>query len=128
MKRMGARNAGNPHVACDVEGAGDVAWPRRLGLDRRASPRPYAMVIPPVIFWKTRNYRDRISWSEAATGPPQRLSQNIQVADVVGEQQDQLGVHHLALFQGKIPVRVNEGFVKVVRLGDDRFNVERHDQ
>src|SRR4051812_5155322 len=31
----------NPHVACDVEGAGDVAWPRRLGLDRRASPRPY---------------------------------------------------------------------------------------
>src|SRR4051812_37563373 len=31
----------NPHVACDVEGAGDVAWPRRLGLNRRASPRPY---------------------------------------------------------------------------------------
>ena len=31
----------NPHVACDVEGAGDVAWPRRLGLDWRASPRPY---------------------------------------------------------------------------------------
>ena len=25
MKQMGARNAGNPHVACDVEGAGDVA-------------------------------------------------------------------------------------------------------
>jgi hypothetical protein len=25
MKRMGARNAGNPHVACDVEGAGNVA-------------------------------------------------------------------------------------------------------
>jgi hypothetical protein len=24
MKQMGARNAGNPHVACDVEGAGDV--------------------------------------------------------------------------------------------------------
>jgi hypothetical protein len=23
---MGARNAGNPHVACDVEGAGDVVW------------------------------------------------------------------------------------------------------
>src|SRR3954454_5796990 len=41
MKQMGARNAGNPHVACDVEGAGDVAGPRRLGLDRRASPRPY---------------------------------------------------------------------------------------
>jgi hypothetical protein len=26
MKQMGARNAGNPHVACDVEGAGDVVW------------------------------------------------------------------------------------------------------
>jgi hypothetical protein len=23
---MGARNAGNPHVACDVEGAGDVVF------------------------------------------------------------------------------------------------------
>ena len=28
VKQMGARNAGNPHVACDVEGAGDVAWSR----------------------------------------------------------------------------------------------------
>jgi excisionase family DNA binding protein len=27
-KQMGARNAGNPHVACDVEGTGDVAWSR----------------------------------------------------------------------------------------------------
>jgi hypothetical protein len=26
MKQMGARNAGNPHVACDVEGAGNAAW------------------------------------------------------------------------------------------------------
>lgn len=26
VKQMGARNAGNPHVACDVEGAGDVVW------------------------------------------------------------------------------------------------------
>ena len=25
MKRMGARSAGNPHAACDVEGAGNVA-------------------------------------------------------------------------------------------------------
>jgi hypothetical protein len=24
-KRMGARSAGNPHAACDVEGAGNVA-------------------------------------------------------------------------------------------------------
>jgi len=38
---MGARNAGNPHVACDVEGAGDVVWVGTPGPQRRASPRPY---------------------------------------------------------------------------------------
>jgi hypothetical protein len=35
MKQMGARNAGNPHVACDVEGAGDVERSRYLGLPAR---------------------------------------------------------------------------------------------
>ena len=53
---MGARSAGNPHAACDAEGAGNVARPRywdtrrrkgeptgktNFGLNRRASPRPY---------------------------------------------------------------------------------------
>ena len=28
VKQMGARSAGNPHAACDVEGTGDVAWSR----------------------------------------------------------------------------------------------------
>ena len=32
MKRMGERNAGNPHVAFDVEGAGNVARPTYFGL------------------------------------------------------------------------------------------------
>src|SRR5450759_4331230 len=41
VKQMGARNAGNPHVACDVEGAGDVVWVGTPGPHRRASPRPY---------------------------------------------------------------------------------------
>ena len=41
VKQMGARNAGNPHVACDVEGAGDVVWVGTPGPQRRASPRPY---------------------------------------------------------------------------------------
>jgi len=56
VKQMGARSAGNPHAACDVEGAGNVArsgyWDTRrrkgeptgktnFGLNRRASPRPY---------------------------------------------------------------------------------------
>jgi transposase len=27
---MGARSAGNPHAACDVEGTGDVAWSKGL--------------------------------------------------------------------------------------------------
>src|SRR5215472_9928973 len=55
-KQMGARSAGNPHAACDAEGAGNVARPRywdtrrrkgeptgetNFGLNRRASPRPY---------------------------------------------------------------------------------------
>jgi hypothetical protein len=30
MKQMGARNAGNPQVACDVEGAGNVERARCL--------------------------------------------------------------------------------------------------
>ena len=40
MKRMGARNAGNPHVACDVEGAGDVAWSGRPRPARQSSTLP----------------------------------------------------------------------------------------
>src|SRR5208283_2593120 len=30
VKQMGERNAGNPHVAFDVAGAGDVAWSRGI--------------------------------------------------------------------------------------------------
>jgi len=35
VKQMGARGAGNPHAACDVEGAGNVA--RSRGLPARQS-------------------------------------------------------------------------------------------
>src|SRR5215813_6152569 len=38
-KQMGARSAGNPHAACDVEGAGNVAWSRDL-LARQTSTLP----------------------------------------------------------------------------------------
>src|SRR5271165_5112532 len=31
MKQMGARTAGNLHAACDVEGAGNVAWSKCVG-------------------------------------------------------------------------------------------------
>jgi hypothetical protein len=40
---MGARSAGNPHAACDVEGAGNVAWSGCLGqLARQSSTLPLA--------------------------------------------------------------------------------------
>ena len=35
-KQMGARSAGNPHAACDVEGAGNVV--RTEGLGRTGAP------------------------------------------------------------------------------------------
>ncbi len=70
VKQMGARNAGNPHVACDVEGAGDVVWvgsPRATParqpstlLNRRAiraSARLAAMIEPESTNLKsTRHY------------------------------------------------------------------------
>ena len=34
---MGARSAGNPHAACDAEGAGNVAWSGCLGQPARQS-------------------------------------------------------------------------------------------
>src|SRR5438874_6975662 len=41
VKQMGARSAGNPHAACDVEGAGNVARSGCLGqLARQSSTLP----------------------------------------------------------------------------------------
>ena len=41
VKQMGARSAGNPHAACDVEGAGNVVRPGCLGrLARQSSTLP----------------------------------------------------------------------------------------
>jgi hypothetical protein len=34
---MGARSAGNPHAACDVEGTGNVAWWQASTLPARQS-------------------------------------------------------------------------------------------
>ena len=42
VKQMGARSAGNPHAACDVEGAGNVARSGYLGqLARQSSTLPH---------------------------------------------------------------------------------------
>ena len=71
MKQMGARNAGNPHVACDVEGAGNAARSRYLGLDRRASPRPYlgerGGAIPPRHLLAALTARHRCSKRQGIT-------------------------------------------------------------
>jgi hypothetical protein len=51
---MGARSAGNPHAACDVEGAGNVAWSGCLGqLARQSSTlpeRPFFVPSPAIRF------------------------------------------------------------------------------
>jgi hypothetical protein len=39
---MGARNAGNPHVACDVEGAGDEVW---VGTPRATTARQSSTLL-----------------------------------------------------------------------------------
>src|SRR4249919_2894981 len=49
VKQMGARSAGNPHAACDVEGAGNVARSGCLGqLARQSSTLPGEAVLHPV--------------------------------------------------------------------------------
>jgi hypothetical protein len=54
VKQMGARSAGNPHAACDVEGAGNVAWSGCLGqLARQSSTlpeRPFLVPSPAIRF------------------------------------------------------------------------------
>ena len=50
VKQMGARNAGNPHVACDVEGTGNVA--RSSGLPARQSS-----TLPMSGMWKRSHSR-----------------------------------------------------------------------
>jgi hypothetical protein len=43
---MGARSAGNPHAACDVEGAGNVARSGCLGqLARQSSTLPINFIV-----------------------------------------------------------------------------------
>jgi hypothetical protein len=54
VKQMGARSAGNPHAACDVEGAGNVARSGCLGqLARQSSTlpgRPFFIPSPAIRF------------------------------------------------------------------------------
>src|SRR5437764_15035085 len=50
VKQMGARSAGNPHAACDVEGAGNVARSGCLGqLARQSSTLPGKAVLRSLI-------------------------------------------------------------------------------
>src|SRR6516225_4131323 len=77
VKQMGARSAGNPHAACDVEGAGNVArsgyWDTRrrkgeptgetnFGLNRRAVLDPTGKAVPrPVACDQVRGARGKVS-------------------------------------------------------------------
>src|SRR6201989_2246465 len=60
VKQMGARSAGNPHAACEVEGAGNVAWSGCLGqLARQSSTLPGKAVLRPVACDQVRGARGR---------------------------------------------------------------------
>src|SRR5689334_14810969 len=60
VKQMGARSAGNPHAACDVEGAGNVARSGCLGqLARQSSTLPGKAVLRPVACDQVRGARAR---------------------------------------------------------------------
>src|SRR5262245_58072403 len=65
VKQMGARSAGNPHAACDVEGAGNVARSGCLGqLARQSSTRPGKAVLHPVACGSVPGARGRGQGSE----------------------------------------------------------------
>jgi hypothetical protein len=59
---MGARSAGNPHAACDVEGAGNVARSRRL-------PARQSSTLPTSGMWKR-------SYGETTKAPPDERGGN----------------------------------------------------
>jgi len=60
VKQMGARSAGNPHAACDVAGAGNVARSGYLGqLARQSSTLPGKAVLRPVACDQVRGARGR---------------------------------------------------------------------
>ena len=60
VKQTGERSAGNPHAACDVEGAGNVARSGCLGqLARQSSTLPGKAVLHPVACDQVRGARGR---------------------------------------------------------------------
>src|SRR5512132_3724883 len=56
-----------------------------------------------------------------------RGAQYFHIADVIREQQDELGVDERALLVGQIAVQVDQLFVEIVGRSDVRFGVE-HDE
>jgi hypothetical protein len=62
VKQMGARSAGNPHAACDVEGAGNVARSGCLGqLARQSSTLPRGPFFIPS---PTIRFLERAEWGQ----------------------------------------------------------------
>src|SRR5690606_3213960 len=54
----------------------------------------------------------------------QRLCKHVKVADVIGQQQYQRGVHSVALLCAQVAVRVDELFVEVVGYGEIRVGIK----
>jgi hypothetical protein len=57
----------------------------------------------------------------------QRFAQDVHVAEVVGQQQDQRRVQFLALLVAQVAVGVDQGFVEVVRRDQVGFG-NQHDE
>src|SRR5215468_2005749 len=58
VKQMGARSAGNPHAACDVEGAGNAA---RLGCPALPARQPSTLPGPkPPVDWNDLKHHSAV--------------------------------------------------------------------
>ena len=61
-------------------------------------------------------------------GERNRLTQHLDVADMIGEDQDQRGVEIGALFLGEAAMRFDDGAERIVRLCEVGAGGERHDR
>src|SRR5271166_2541598 len=61
---------------------------------------------------------------DAAPGDLQRLPQDLAVADMVGEEEDELAVHHFGFGFAQVPLAVDELLVEAVGVGNVGIEVE----
>ena len=68
--------------------------------------------------------RVHVTTQRGFTRRVQGLHQHALIANVIGQQQDQFGVHGVALLGQQIAVRVDERFVKIVSRIKIRLDVQ----